>query len=211
MWIDLTLPIFPEMATWPDNPDVQLEREQCLAHGDVCNVSKLTLGTHTGTHTDGLNHFIKGEKGVDQMPLELMVGDARVIEIRDEKQITKAELEDKAICAGERLLFRTRNSREPGDRTEFQKDFVHVGECAAKYLAEVGVALIGVDYLSVGGFEGNVVEVHRALLGGGVWCVEGLDLGQVREGDYEFIALPIKLVDGDGGLTRAIARRKEEE
>lgn len=196
------------MAIWPDNPDVSVERVQCLTHGDVCNVSKLTLGTHTGTHTDGLNHFVKGAQGIDQMPLDLMVGSARVIEIQNEEQITADELKSHNLKKGERLLFQTINSREPKDRNTFQEDFVHVGECAAKFLAEKEVALIGVDYLSVGGFEGNVVEVHKALLGGGIWCVEGLDLSAVSEGEYEFLCLPIKLVNGDGGLTRAIARKQ---
>ena len=206
-WIDLSLPIHDGMATWPDNPEVTLEREQCLQHGDVCNVSRLQLGTHTGTHIDGINHFIKGAQGVDQMPLNLMTGTARVIEILDPHQITAEELAEHELQIGERVLFRTQNSDQFHQGEGFQKKFVHIAEDAAKHLASKQVALIGVDYLSVGGFEGNVVAVHQALLGAGIWCVEGLNLKELSAGTYEFLCLPIRLVDGDGGLTRAIARR----
>lgn len=206
-WVDLTRPIFPGMATWPDNPDVEVTKEQCLAHGDVCNVSKLTLGTHTGTHVDGINHFIKGEVGADAMPLELMVGGARIIDIHHDKQITRAEVEPHDLKAGERVLFRTRNSREPVPATHFDEQFVHIALDAAQHFAEVDVALVGVDYLSVGGFEGNVVDVHQELLGNGIWCVEGLNLQETEPGDYEFLCMPIRLKDGDGALARAIARR----
>ena len=208
-WIDLSLPIHEGMPIWPDNPKVSLERKQCLQHGDVCNVSQLQLGTHTGTHIDGINHFIKGAPGVDQMPLDLMTGIARVVEIRHPSQITAQELAEHDLQAGERVLFRTRNSIHLHQGESFQKEFVHIAEDAAEYLASKEVALIGVDYLSVGGFEGNVVAVHHALLGAGIWCVEGLNLNELSEGSYEFLCLPIRLIDGDGGLTRAIARRTE--
>ena len=202
------MPVSSEMPTWPDNPDVSIERQQCLAHGDVCNVSKMVLGTHTGTHVDGLNHFIKGAPGVDQMPLDLMVGQVTVIPITHPNQITADELCEFPLEKRGRYFFKTRNSADYHGKSDFAKDFVHIAEDAAHLLAEKEVSLIGVDYLSVGGFEGNVVEVHRALLGNGIWCVEGLDLRKVREGDYEVIVAPMKLVDGDGGLARVIARRK---
>lgn len=92
-WIDISLTIHPGMPYSPDNPAVSVEPSQCLAHGDVCNVSKLTIGTHTGTHVDGINYFIKGGMGVDRMPLDATIGKARVIEIKDPKQIKVAEIE----------------------------------------------------------------------------------------------------------------------
>ncbi len=205
-WIDISLTIHPGMPYWPDNPAVNIEPSQCLAHGDVCNVSKLTIGTHTGTHVDGINHFIKGGMGIDQMPLEATIGKARVIEIKDPQQIKVAEIEPYNIQAGERILFKTQNSNKALKSDKFIEDFVHISTDAAKYLAKKKVRTVGVDYLSVGGYEGNVVEVHQALLGSGIWAIEGLDLSQVEPGEYELICLPIKLKDGDGGLARAILR-----
>lgn len=206
-WIDISLTIYPEMPYWPDNPAVEIEPSQCLAHGDVCNVSQLTIGTHTGTHIDGINHFIKDGMGVDRMPLDATVGKARVIEIKDPKQITVAEIEPHNLQPGERILFKTRNSTHALKSVDFVEDFVHISTEAANYLAQKQVRTVGVDYLSVGGYQGNVVEVHRALLGSGIWAIEGLDLSQVEPGEYELICLPIKLKDGDGGLARGILRR----
>ena len=205
-WIDISLTIYQGMPYWPDNPPVTIEPSQCLAHGDVCNVSKLTLGTHTGTHVDGINHFIKGGMGVDKMPLDATIGKARVIEIKDTESIKVAELEPHNIKEGERILFKTQNSDRALKSATFVENFVHISTEAAHYLAEKKVRTVGVDYLSVGGYKGNVVEVHQALLGAGIWAIEGLNLSQVEPGEYELICLPIKLKDGDGGLARAILR-----
>ncbi|MEM7760394.1 MAG: cyclase family protein [Cyanobacteria bacterium P01_A01_bin.40] len=205
-WIDISLTIHPDMPYWPDNPAVTIEPSQCLAHGDVCNVSKMTIGTHTGTHVDGINHFIKGGIGIDQMPLDATIGIARVIEIKDPHQIKVGEIEPHNIKAGERILFKTKNSDGALKSNTFVKDFVHISTEAARYLADKKVRTVGVDYLSVGGYEGNVIEVHHALLGSGIWAIEGLDLSQVEPGNYQLICLPIKLKDGDGGLARAVLR-----
>jgi arylformamidase len=205
-WIDISLTIYPGMPYWPDNPAVSVEPSQCLAHGDVCNVSKLTIGTHTGTHVDGINHFIKGGMGIDQMPLDATIGKARVLEIKDSESIKVAELEPYNIQAGERILFKTQNSTLALKTNQFIEDFVYISTEAASYLATKKVRTVGVDYLSVGGYEGNVVEVHHALLGSGIWAIEGLNLAEVEPGEYELICLPIKLKDGDGGLARAILR-----
>jgi arylformamidase len=208
-WIDISLTIHPEMPYWPDNPPVSIEPSQCLAHGDVCNVSQLTLGTHTGTHVDDINHFIKGGMGVDKMPLDATIGKARVVEIADSKQITVAEIEPYELQAGERILFKTQNSDRALQSPDFVEDFVHISTEAAQYLAQKQVRTVGVDYLSVGGYQGNIIEVHHALLGSGIWVIEGLNLSQVAPREYELICLPIKLKDGDGGLARAILRPLE--
>ncbi len=205
-WIDISLTIHPQMPYWPDNPAVEVKPSQCLAHGDVCNVSQLTIGTHTGTHVDGINHFIKGGMGIDRMPLDATIGRARVIEIKDPKQIKVAEIEPYNIQQGERILFKTKNSDGALKSDKFVSNFVHISTNAAQYLAQKKIRTVGVDYLSVGGYQGNVIDVHHALLGSGIWAIEGLDLSQVEPGEYELICLPIKLKDGDGGLARAILR-----
>ncbi|NJL85081.1 MAG: cyclase family protein [Leptolyngbyaceae cyanobacterium SM1_1_3] len=205
-WIDISMTIRTGMAHWPDNPPVEITSSQCMAHGDICNVSKLSLGSHTGTHVDALRHFIKDDLGIDAMPLETTVGPARVIAIEDPESIKAVELERHNIKSGERLLFKTCNSKQPQQTEEFKEDFVYIATDGAEYLAQKQVRLVGVDYLSVGQYQGNVVEVHRALLGSGIWAIEGLMLGKVAPGDYELICLPIKIANGDAGLARAIIR-----
>ena len=126
-WLDLSLPIHEGMHIWPDNPDVALEREQCLQHGDVCNVSKLQLGTHTGTHIDGLNHFIKGAPGIDQMPLDF--NDRNRSGHRNpptQRKLPPKNLTKHNLQAGERVLFRTNNSEYLLQKESFQKEFVHI-------------------------------------------------------------------------------------
>ena len=88
----------------------------------------------------------------------------------------------------------------------FDKDFVSISEEAGKVLAGVGVMTVGVDYLSIGGFEKDVVEVHQVMLGAGIWVIEGLWLPEVEAGEYELNCLPLKIRGADGAPCRALLR-----
>lgn len=205
-WIDVTVTIHSGMVHWPDNPPVRIEPQLSMARGDVCNVSNLAMGSHTGTHMDAPHHFVQGGVGIDAMPLDATIGRARIIEIIDPESIKAAEIEGQNIQAGERILFKTRNSGRVWRTDEFVKDFVYVAHDAAQYLADRHVRTVGVDYLSVGGFYHDGVTTHRALLGAGIWVIEGLNLSEVGAGDYDLICLPIKIRDGDGAPARALIR-----
>jgi arylformamidase len=207
-WLDISLPIHPSMAIWPGNPGVELDSAQCMQHGDVCNVSQLKIGTHTGTHVDAIKHFIKNGAGIDAAPLDHFIGPARVVAVESERTIHLSDFDQNVISRGQRILFKSRNSREAIHSNTFQKDFVHLSIEVAEWLAEMQVTCVGVDYLSVGGFEGNVVDVHKALLGNGIYAVEGLVLTDVEEGWYDLICLPLKIQGGDAGLTRAVIRKR---
>ena len=206
-WIDVSVPLHTGMVHWPDNPPVSIERELNMDRGNVCNVSKMSMGVHTGTHMDAPIHFIHGGIGIDQMPLTASIGRARVIEIGDTVSIKPGELAGHDIQRGERILFKTRNSARCWQSDDFVEDFVYIAHEAAQYLAALGVQTVGVDYLSVGGFAVDGPETHQALLGGGVWIIEGLNLSQVEPGDYDLICLPLRIVGGDGAPARAILRQ----
>lgn len=206
-WIDVSVPLHTGMVHWPDNPPVSIERELNMDRGDVCNVSKMSMGVHTGTHMDAPIHFIHGGIGIDQMPLTAAIGRARVIEIGDTVSIKPGELAGHDIQRGERILFKTRNSARCWQSDDFVEDFVYIAHEAAQYLAALGVQTVGVDYLSVGGSHVDGPETHQALLGGGVWIIEGLNLSQVEPGDYDLICLPLRIVGGDGAPARAILRQ----
>ena len=93
------------------------------------------------------------------------------------------ELQAARIRRGERILLRTRNSPAAWQEQAFVEDFVHLSTEAAQWIAARGVRTLGVDYLSVGGYQArNGAAVHHALLGGGVWIIEGLDLSRVPAG-----------------------------
>jgi len=205
-WIDVSVTVRHGMAHWPDNPPVILERAMDIGRGDDCNVSRLAMGVHTGTHMDGPVHFRHGAAGLDEMPLAATLGEARVVEITDPHEVTVDELRDHHLRPRERVLFRTVNSARCWQTDEFVEDFVHISEGAAVHLAETGVQTVGIDYLSVGGYFADGAKVHRILLDAGIWIIEGLDLSAVRAGRYEMICLPVKLHESDGAPARAILR-----
>ncbi len=195
------------MVHWPGDPAFHIERAQDQEKGDVATVSRIALGVHTGTHMDAPLHFIRNGATIDSMPLDATVGRARVIRIDDPKSIKRDELLPHGILPGERILFKTRNSDGAWNTDQFDEDFVFISRDAAAYLAECGVRCVGVDYLSVGGFREDGPETHHALLGAGIWIIEGLNLHDIEPGDYELVCLPLKLIGSEGAPARAIVRR----
>ena len=208
-WIDVSVPLYSGMAHWPDNPEVVIERMQDMEQGDVCTVSRLSLGVHTGTHIDAPAHFISGGAGVHEAPFEALIGAARLLEIRDPVSVKVEELEPYRIQAGERILFKTRNSLGSWESTTFVPDFVYVSADAASYLASLKVRTVGVDYLSVGGFYADGPETHHALLSAGVWIIEGMNFAGVDPGRYQLVCLPLRIQGADGAPARVILQPME--
>jgi arylformamidase len=194
------------MVSWPGDPPARITYALDMERGDPCTVSLLEMGAHTGTHMDAPAHFVRGGIGIDEMPSEAAIGSARVIPIRDRKSIKTDELVRHSIRRGERVLFKTHNSDHCWDTDRFVEDFVYLSATAAQYLAERQVRLVGVDYLSVGGFRADGVETHQALLKAGIWIIEGLNLKRVRSGRVQMICLPLKIAGGDGAPTRVLIR-----
>ena len=205
-WIDVSVTLHRGMVHWPGDPAISIRRVSDMNHGDPANVSKLSIGSHTGTHMDAPFHFLRMGKPLDKMPLSAVIGEARVIAIRDSQAVTLEELHSHRIRRGERILFKTRNSTRCWETDTFVKDFVYLSEEAAQDLAQVGVQTVGVDYLSVGGYTQDGARVHRILLKAGVWIIEGLNLSKVGPGTYEFVCLPLKILDSDGAPARAVLR-----
>ena len=205
-WMDISVPLRSGMVHWPDNPPVDIERAMDMNRGDVCNVSKMSLGVHTGTHMDAPIHFLANGIGIDQMPLTAALGRARVIEIADPVSIKPGELVAHSIQRGERILFKTLNSPRCWQTDDFVEDFVYVSHEAAQYLAAIGAQTVGVDYLSVGGAHIDGPQTHQALLEAGIWIIEGLNLAQAQPGIYDLICLPLRIVGGDGAPARAMLR-----
>jgi arylformamidase len=205
-WIDISVSLRDGMVNWPGDPPVRINRILDVERGDSHTLSAISMGSHSGTHIDAPLHFIKSGKGISDMPVDVAVGRARVLEIEDAVSMKPAELVPFGIRRGERILFKTRNS-ELWRSDRFVEDFVFLTDEAADFLAARRVKVVGVDYLSVGAFKGGG-HAHRALLGAGVWIIEGLDLSQVSPGGYDLICLPLKLDRGDGAPARAIVRRR---
>jgi arylformamidase len=204
---DISVPLQHEMVCWPGDPQPAVQQVLFMDRGDVCNLTRLQISAHTATHMDAPRHFIPTGVPIDSMPLDATLGPARVIEIHDPLAIRRAELEPHAPQPGERLLFKTRNSRRDWTMQPFDEDFVYIADEAAQYLVSCGVRTVGVDYLSIGGYRHDTVETHVTILGAGVWVIEGLNLSAVDPGIYELLCLPLKLAGADGAPSRAVLRR----
>ncbi len=203
---DISVTLEPGLPIWPGNPPFELERVNKIEDGASSNVSKLSLGAHTGTHVDAPVHFIPGASGVDTLPLDILTGQAKVVALDlPTGNVTAAALDAAHISPDtERLLLKTRNSELwRGGRHEFRADFAGITADGAEWIVARKIKLIGVDYLSVGP-KGAGRPTHEILLKAGVVVVEGLNLSKVEPGDYEFYCLPLKLKDSDGAPARAI-------
>jgi len=200
---DISVPLRADMPTYEGEPGPRLEFTSQLSKGDSANISVLSLGSHTGTHVDAPSHFLDGAPGVDSLPPEALVGPAFVAEHGGESHITAADLNALGIPADcERLLFKTRSGRF-WDDTEFHRDFIALAPDAARALAERGLRLVGIDYLSIERFRPERHEVHETLLASGVVILEGLDLRQVPPGEYFLVGAPLNVVGAEGAPARA--------
>jgi arylformamidase len=205
-WTDITVALRPGVVCWPGDPPFESRAVASVENGDGANVAILTIGSHTGTHMDAPRHFFTNGAGLDTMPLDAVVGPARIIESRDPESIKAAELQALGIRAGDRLLFKTRNSSARWDAQEFTKNYVSISPDAAHFLVERRVRCVGIDYLSVGGIGEDGKETHETLLGAGIWIIEGLDLSHVAAGEVDLVCLPLRILESDGAPARAIVR-----
>lgn len=207
---DITVPISAELPVYPGDPSIELERVMSLEKGDIANVTRLCCSTHTGTHVDPPSHFIAGAMSLDQLPLETLIGTARVVDVGDVPAIDAVVLDGCDLNGATRVLFKTRNSSFwpplPDASNIFHEDFVYIEPDAARRLVELGVRLVGIDYLSVEKFNFAEPATHLILLGANVIIVEGLALRDVAPGDYELLCLPLKIKDGDGSPARVVLR-----
>ncbi len=209
VYYDISLPIAPNMPTWPSDAPITVEPTSRVGQGDSSNVSRLGMSSHTLTHVDPPAHFIDRGGTVDRLPLDVLIGPAIVVEPHPEKNlITATDLGQLGLRRAERVLIKTRNSYLwAGGPYEFQTDYISLSKDAAAWLVSRGVKLVGVDYLSVEAYGSGDHAVHHALLGSGVVVVEGLNLSQVPEGRYQLICLPLKIQNGDGAPARVVLVR----
>ena len=204
--IDVSVPLDAALPTYPGNTPFSLEAIKRISRGESSNVSSVHMSAHTGTHVDAPRHFFDGAAGVDLLPLEMLIGRVRVIEIRSRKGIGPDELSESDLSEDVRVLIKTPNSRLWGS-PEFNPEYVGVTEAGAKHLIGHGIKVLGVDYLSVEQFKKPGAPAHHVLLSAGVIVVEGLNLRDVEPGIYEMYCLPLRVVGSDGAPARVVLRR----
>jgi arylformamidase len=205
---DVTVAISTETPIYEGDPAVSIESVSRLADGASANVSNLCFGAHTGTHVDAPNHFIDSTRRVEDLDVEKLIGPCRVVAVDESvMEIGPEQLPD--LDRVERIVFKTRNSEFWNDASHgFRTDFTAITPQAARVIADAGIKLVGIDYLSVEKFGSSDFATHIALLEKEIVILEGLDLRNVEPGDYEIICLPLKYVGGtgDGAPARTVLR-----
>jgi arylformamidase len=195
---DVTVPISQGVPIYEGDPPAGVDAVHKIAAGDAANVSKIWFGVHTATHVDAPNHFIEGTRRVDQLDLEKLIGPCRVVAVDDAVEAILPEHLN-GVSGVERLLFKTRNSAFwNAPERGFRSDFTYISPEAARVIADRGIKLVGIDYLSVEKFGSTDFATHRTLLKNEIVIIEGLDLRAVEPGDYELVCLPLKYVGGSG-------------
>jgi len=208
-WIDVSVLVDPDTTpVYPGNAPPKFTLLQSFDQGNNLTLSMVEMGNHTGTHIDAPLHFVKSGVTIDQIPVSKLTGPALVIEVsRAAAIVDAAELNRHQWHGAKKILFKTRSSYDNFlGQKEFHKDFVGIAPDAAQLLADAGVDLVGIDYLSVEQFGAPAPLTHRTLLGKGVVIVEGLDLRQVSGGTYELTVLPLRLKGLEAAPARAILR-----
>ena len=205
--IDVSLAIGPDLLVWPGNPGVVIEPASRISSGDSSNVSEIRLGSHTGTHIDPPFHFLDDGATADDLPLDMMIGEATVTDLRGTAgpigpdELAGLSLSEKVT----RLLLRTDNSALwAADPHAFPDEYVSLSADGARWLVDHGIRLIGIDFLSIEARGAPGHPTHRTLLEAGVVILEGLDLSGVAPGEYTLVCFPLKIAGGDGAPTRAV-------
>ncbi len=201
---DVSVPLVNGGLVYPGNPEIRIAPQQEIAKGGSSNVSSLAFGSHTGTHVDAPKHMFDDGMTVDQLALEVLMGPAVLITVPDDVMaVGEAQLRLHEIKGHTRILIKTRNSGFIRDG-EFVRDYTYLAPDGARYLASLGVKLVGVDYFSVEQFHSGHHATHHTLLEKGIVIVEGLDLSAPPMGPYELRVLPLRLQGLDGAPARAV-------
>ena len=206
-WIDLSIPIHDEMLIYPGDPAYKWQQVLFKSNGDVCNLSKMELGCHTGTHLESPRHMISDGAVVEDFDINQLCGVAYVAQIDGEGDITAESLDKANIPAGvERLLLRTDNSNRDRLNPPFQADFCAFDLSAAEWLVSKGIRVIGLDFLTIEHSPDLSFPVHKCLLGSGMAVIEGVATKHAPLGMVELVCAPMRLLAAEGAPCRVLVR-----
>jgi len=205
---DISVLLGKESIDWPGNPPYSRELILKIEAGDFCNLSKLVMPTHVGTHVDTPAHYIATGKNLNEFPIERWILPAHVANIKDSDVILPTELENLDIKPGDALLLKTANSTS-GKSTSgvFSERFVYMSPESADLCVNKKVSLVGIDYTTVDKFGNEDFPIHHKLLGNEILILEGINLKEVPPGKYTLFCLPLKLKGAEGAPARAILVR----
>jgi arylformamidase len=203
-YIDITHPHANGLAPWPGDTPFQFRLASRIAEGRAANVGVVTTSLHSGTHMDAPYHYNDHGLKIDELPPELLIGPARVVDARGRDPIGQDVFAGVDARATPRVLVRTNWC---DDKRVFPPRLPLLEEGVPAWLGRQGVKLIGLDLPSVDQVDTKTMPIHHALDRAGIVILENLDLRAAEPGVYELIALPLRIAGGDGSPVRALLGR----
>jgi len=202
---DISVILGTESIAYPGDTPYSRDLIWTIDEGGICELSKLQMSSHSGTHIDAPSHFIPHTKSIDHYAINDFILSAQVVNIEDKKSIRSIELENLDIEPGDALLFKTDNSISGRCRNGvFSESFVYLSPEAADFCVEKKVTLVGIDYISIEKYGDEVFPSHLKILGNDILILEGIDLKEVPQGRYTLICLPLKIKGGEASPVRAV-------
>ena len=206
LW-DITPAVSASTPVWPGDTPFSATATWEIGNGCPVKVSRITMSTHTGAHCDAPSHYDPAGAAIDAVALETYVGKCRVIDCIGIQRVGPEHVKAALHGIPPRVLLRT-YAKAPTDR--WDSGFASVAAPTVALLAEHGVHLIGIDTPSLDPQESKTMDAHHAVRTHGMAILEGIVLDNVPAGDYELIALPLKLAGMDASPVRAVLRSLTE-
>jgi arylformamidase len=205
--IDISRTLSNSLAPWPGDTPFHYELKWKISDGATVNVGAVEMGVHNSTHADAVFHFDPKGETIERADLNVFFGPALVVDVTKFSSIEISHLErwEKELHDAPRLLLKTGRW---SDTKIFPKEVPTISSEVPSWLQARGVKLLGVDVPSVDAIDSKELHHHHALAEAGIAIVESLDLSKVKEGRYQFAALPIKIAGGDAAPVRAILWRE---
>lgn len=202
---DISVFLETEAICFPGDTPYSRDWLLTIENTGFCNVSKLVLSAHSGSHIDAPLHFIPNGKSINDYSVQHFILPAQVINIEDKQAIRPSELEGFDIKEGDAVLFKTDNSRS-GRATsgQYSEDFVYLSAGAADFCVSKKVSLVGIDYATIEKHGDENFPAHRKVLGNDILVLESINLKEVSPGRYTLYCLPLKIKGGEASPTRAI-------
>ncbi len=203
-FIDISRPLEAGTPPWPGDRQVEFKQELRIADGESVNLGSLSISLHNGTHTDAPAHYNDAGKTIDAVPPDKYIGAAQVIDVRGQESISIGLLKSLGAPNAPRLILNTGAWENPA---EFPRNWPLMDKDVPAWLAANGVVLVGLDAPSVDAFSSKNLPRHHACGDADILILENLDLERVTPGNYELMALPLKITGADGSPVRAVLRR----
>ena len=201
---DISQLLRPGLPVWPGDTAFTAAATWQIDADCPVNVASFTLSTHSGSHADAPLHYAAGGKAIAEVDISRYIGRCRLVDVTAAGAVvTPADCREQLAGAVERVLFRT-TKHAPQDH--WDDHFKAISPDVIELVASLGGFLVGTDTASLDPQNSKTMDAHHAVLRHHMSILEGLVLDDIPPGDYELVALPLKLADLDSSPVRAILR-----